>query len=161
MIVWLASFPRSGNTFLRILLHRLYGVTSSVVYDVDGVARRVGEALVGYEDRPGSYEAMRRSATLHFIKTHRQRDHRVDDADRAICLVRDGRDALVSCARQRSEADGSQYRTMLQDLIEAPGAKGTGSWGRNVLSWAQSPSPMPFSCTSRRSSPIRAVLPRV
>ncbi len=42
VIVWLASFPRSGNTFLRILLHRLYGVRSSVVYDVDGVAQRLG-----------------------------------------------------------------------------------------------------------------------
>jgi len=139
MIVWLASFPRSGNTFLRILLHRLYGITTSVVYDVDGVARRVGEALVGYEDRPGNYEAMRHSEALHFIKTHRQRDNLVDQVDRAICLVRDGRDALVSWARQRSEADGSHYRTILETLIETSSPKGTGSWGHNVLSWFQSP----------------------
>jgi len=139
MIVWLASFPRSGNTFLRILLHRLYGITTSVVYDVDGVARRVGEELVGYTVRSGSYEAMRQSETLHFIKTHRQRDDLVDDADRAICLVRDGRDALVSWARQRSEADRSQYRPILEALIETSSPKGTGSWGRNVLSWVQSP----------------------
>jgi len=25
VIVWLASYPRSGNTLLRIVLHRLYG----------------------------------------------------------------------------------------------------------------------------------------
>lgn len=129
MIVWLASFPRSGNTFLRIVLHRLYGVTTSVVYDVDGAARRVGEVLVGYEDRPGSYEAMRHSKALHFIKTHRQRDNLVDQVDRAICLVRDGRDALVSWARQRSEADGSQYRTILETLIETSSPKGTEAGG--------------------------------
>ena len=139
MIVWLASFPRSGNTFLRIVLHRLYGITTSVVYDVDGVARRVDEALIGYEDRPGSYEMMRDSEALHFIKTHRQRDDLVEQADRAICLIRDGRDALVSWARQRSEADGSQYRTILEALIETSGSRGTGSWGHNVLSWLQSP----------------------
>ena len=42
MIVWLASFPRSGNTFLRIVLHRHFGVRASVAYDFDGVAERVG-----------------------------------------------------------------------------------------------------------------------
>lgn len=141
MIVWLASFPRSGNTFLRILLHRLYGITTSVVYDVDGVARRVGEALVGYEDRPANYEAMRRSETLHFVKTHRQRNDLIDPGDRAICLVRDGRDALVSWARQRSEADGSRYRGILEALIENADTTGTGSWGCNVLSWLQPPLP--------------------
>ena len=33
MIVWLASFPRSGNTMLRILLHRFYGRLSYSLYD--------------------------------------------------------------------------------------------------------------------------------
>lgn len=80
---------------------------------------------------------MRQSETLHFIKTHRQRDDLVDEADRTICLVRDGRDALVSWARQRSEADRVQYRTILEALIETSSPKGTGSWGRNVLSWVQ------------------------
>src|ERR1700754_5135896 len=51
MIVWLASFPRSGNTFLRIVLHRLYGVRTSTVYDVDGVAERLGKDLIGFTDR--------------------------------------------------------------------------------------------------------------
>ena len=35
VIVWLASYPRSGNTFLRIVLHRLYGVPTYSVYDDD------------------------------------------------------------------------------------------------------------------------------
>jgi hypothetical protein len=42
MIVWLASFPRSGNTMLRILLHRFYGRLSYSLYEegaVDGTAR--------------------------------------------------------------------------------------------------------------------------
>lgn len=139
MIVWLASFPRSGNTFLRILLNRLYGVRSSVVYDVDGVAQRLGEPFVGYEDRPASYEAMRASSAVHFVKTHRQRDQDVDEADRAICLVRDGRDSLVSWARMMSEDDPAQFEVRLREMIERDTPIGTGSWGKNVLSWLQPP----------------------
>ena len=139
MIVWLASFPRSGNTFLRILLYRLYGVRSSTVYDVDGVAQRLGESLVGYEDRPASYAAMRASDAVHFVKTHRQRDTDVDEEDRAICLVRDGRDSLVSWARMMSEDDPAAFEPRLRELIERDAPIGTGSWGKNVLSWLQPP----------------------
>lgn len=135
MIVWIASFPRSGNTFLRIVLNRLYGVRSSVVYDVDGVADRVGEGLIGFEQRPAGYEALRASAQIHFIKTHRQRDADIQADDKAICLVRDGRDALVSWARMTSEADPAQFEAHLRAMIEQPALTGTGSWGRNVLSW--------------------------
>jgi hypothetical protein len=135
VIVWIASFPRSGNTFLRILLHRLYGVASSVVYDVDGVAERLGEAMVGFEQRPASYEEMRASDAVHFIKTHRQRDADIKDGDRAICLVRDGRDSLVSWARMQSEADAAQFEVELRKMIERNSPTGTGSWGANVLSW--------------------------
>jgi len=137
VIVWLASFPRSGNTFLRILLNRLYGVQSSTVYDVDGVARRLGDGFVGYEERPAGYAEMRASAAVHFVKTHRQRDADVDEADRAICLVRDGRDSLVSWARMMSEADPAQFELRLREMIERDTPIGTGSWGKNVLSWLQ------------------------
>jgi hypothetical protein len=52
VIVWVSSFPRSGNTFLRIVLRNLYGVRTSVVYDVDGVAERLGAEAVGFIERP-------------------------------------------------------------------------------------------------------------
>lgn len=137
MIVWVASFPRSGNTFLRIVLNRLYGLRTSVVYDVDGVAERVGGDLIGFEDRQADYEVLRASDEVHFIKTHRQRDAQIEAADKAICLVRDGRDALVSWARMRSEVDGTQFRPQLQAMMEDRAETGTGLWGRNVLSWLQ------------------------
>ena len=141
MIVWVASFPRSGNTFLRIVLNRLYGVRMSVIYDVDGVAERLGRDLVGFEDRPATYDAMRASEATHFVKTHAQRDDRVDEADRAICLVREGRDCLVSWARQVGEANPDQFEAKLTEMIDRDDARGTGSWGNNVLSWLQSPAP--------------------
>ncbi len=137
MIVWIASFPRSGNTFLRIVLNRLYGVRTSVVYDVDGVADRLGPSLVGFEERPGTFAAMRESPQLHLVKTHRPRDELVLAGDKAICLVRDGRDCLVSWARQQSEDGVRCFADVLRDLVVAPAGRGAGQWGRNVLSWLQ------------------------
>lgn len=141
MIVWLASFPRSGNTFLRIVLHRLYGIRTSTVYDVDGVAERLGTELIGFTERPGSLEDLRAADEPHFVKTHRQRDADVDENDPAICLVRDGRDALVSWARQASEADPNTYDDELRSRILRTDTVGTGSWGTNVLSWLRPPAP--------------------
>jgi hypothetical protein len=116
-------------------------VRTSVVYDVDGVAARLGPDLIGYTDRPATIEAMRASDQVHFIKTHRQRDTQIAATDRAICLVRDGRDALVSWARMASEQDPGRYATELRAMITRQDTAGTGSWGRNVLSWLQPPAP--------------------
>ena len=143
MIVWVASFPRSGNTFLRILLHRTYGIRTSTVYDVDGVAQRVGGELVGFEERPGDVEALRAADALHFVKTHRPRHDDVDPAtDRAIAIVRDGRDALVSWARLRIEGTdrtfpgtGRTFEDELAALLDVPGTTNSGPWGDHVLSW--------------------------
>lgn len=139
VIVWVCSYPRSGNTFLRIVLKQVYGVRTSVIYDVDGVAERLGRDLVGYTDRAGTLNAMRASAEAHFVKTHRQRDQDVDEADPAICLVRDGRDAMVSWARMLTEHDPSRFERELRTLINRQAPVGTGNWGRNVLSWLRPP----------------------
>lgn len=136
-IVWVSSYPRSGNTFLRIVMHRLYGVRTSVIYDVDGVAERLGPALIGFEERPGTLAAMRDSPVPHFVKTHRQRDAEVSEADRAICLVRDGRDAIVSWGHYESERTGRDFRAEVRRAIERRKPLGTGSWGRTVLSWVR------------------------
>lgn len=64
MIIWIASYPRSGNTFFRVALHRLYGVPTHVVYDVDGVAERIGSELMGARDRPADIRTMRRAFAL-------------------------------------------------------------------------------------------------
>ncbi len=137
--MWLASYPRSGNTFLRIILHRLYGIRTSTVYDVDAVAWRLGADLVGYTGRPARLTEMRADDQPHFVKTHRQRDADVDENDRAVCLVRDGRDALVSYARQASEKDPATYEDELRSMILHEDRLGTGRWGSNVVSWLRPP----------------------
>jgi hypothetical protein len=118
-------------------MHRLYGVRTSVVYDFDGVADRLGPSLVGFEERPGTFAAMCESPDVHLVKTHRPRDGQIGDGDKAVCLVRDGRDCLVSGARQRTEDDPRRYAGELRALIMLPADRGAGQWGTNVLSWLQ------------------------
>ncbi|MCD0443039.1 sulfotransferase domain-containing protein [Glycomyces sp. A-F 0318] len=149
MIVWLSSFPRSGNTFFRIALHRLYRVPTYAVYDVDGVAAQIGPELMGARDRPGSFARMRASDEVHFVKTHRQRtDPVIAEEDRAVCLVRDGRDCVVSWARLRTaplagrEDYGERFAAEARSIITRRSG-GTGGWGPNVLSWHRSAAPAP------------------
>jgi len=137
VIVWVSSYPRSGNTLLRIVLNRMFGVRTSTVYDIDGVAARLGQALVGFAERPAAYESMRAAPEIYFVKTHQPSVPPVEDTDRAICLVRDGRDALVSWARQRTEDDAQRFESELLALLALPLDHGAGQWGHNVLSWLQ------------------------
>lgn len=67
--------------------------------------------------------------------------YRMSDEDKAICLVRDGRDCLVSWARHRSESGERRVEDELRALITRPDERGAGQWGRNVLSWLQPSDP--------------------
>lgn len=131
--MWLASYPRSGNTFLRIVINRLYGRGSSTVYPVDGVRRRLGD-LVVTENAGISLAELRNSPEVHFVKTHRRRSYDASAVDGALYVARDGRDALVSFARQRTEEAPERYGDELRELIQRHSG-GTASWGQNVLSW--------------------------
>lgn len=88
MVVWLASFPRSGNTFVRILLEKLYGQQTQSLYRDDPAC----VFLNG--NAQDALNRMRKSSRLHFVKTHEL----PDDESPAILLTRDGRDAMVSYA---------------------------------------------------------------
>ena len=98
MIVWLASFPRSGNTLLRNLLKQTMGLIS---YSDDPPAVRFSETasdLLGERDLdrpwPDFYRMACDSEQTFLVKTHRPP---VDGQD-VIYVVRDGRSALWSYA---------------------------------------------------------------
>lgn len=123
MNVWLASYPRSGNTLVRMLLDRVYGIPSYAGYEekapVTHAPRPEFQMWVspmpetpgpGKPDGPDS---------LRFIKTH---GPPADDAP-AVCIVRDGRDALVSYAHYLRcfdpAASGQPFGEVLSELISA------------------------------------------
>ncbi len=146
MLIWLASYPRSGNTFFRILLNRLYGFNTTTGYDDnDPVAQMIGPQFVGYEPRQYALENLVNRPEISFVKTHRQ-PHRVSCGDQpAIYLVRDGRDAIVSFAHFRAQAQLKQgkpvdiYQLMKALILEE--SLGTGNWGQNVLHWLKRSAP--------------------
>jgi hypothetical protein len=98
MIVWLASYPRSGNTFLRLIVEIVFGIETyslhpehSLSLSADGIEKLKG-VTVQSQDIEVIYAAARDSHRLHVMKTH---DRPIDDAP-AIFIERDGRAACVS-----------------------------------------------------------------
>jgi hypothetical protein len=129
MIVWLASFPRSGNSFFRVVCRRLYGLENYSIYPekhspVDAATlSRMAEASERY-----------------LIKTHEM----ASDSNPAICLVRDGRDALVSLAwyklsgsaASNTEISEKDFQKALRNEILSTEF---GGWSSNMLSWIRRP----------------------
>src|ERR1700761_3889610 len=94
MIIWLASYPRSGNTLLRIILKSVFELPSFSKHgDEDDIAAdpKLAE-LVGHQAMTADLQQMRKSADLYLVKTH---DPPEDDG-KAIYIVRDGRAACES-----------------------------------------------------------------
>jgi hypothetical protein len=138
MIVWLASYPRSGNSFLRAVLHNLYGRKSCTVYPSRG------KTLPFYSCEPGlSLDDMIASPEWYLVKTH---DLPPDQTHPAIYVLRDGRSSVVSYAHQvlSKQGDGvvdpasEAYITLLRNIIldrRSP----FGTWSQSALAWAGRP----------------------
>lgn len=138
MIVWLASYPRSGNTFLRIVLATLYRQKSVSRYHPVGTTAKHSYC----RHNPG-LEAMSRGGETFLVKTHDLPD---DEATPAIYVVRDGRDCLVSYAQYNFAKQGrpdidvcsEEFRTVLRNLI-VDRRSPFGTWSTNVLAWSRRP----------------------
>lgn len=122
-MIWLASFPRSGNTFVRNILYEVFGVESST-FDLENGVLLEPDYLA-----------------YPVVKTHRLPSQLIPDDPtvKAVYLVRDGRDALVSMAHHRSDiiAPGSLFQENLLAAIHAEKGSFFGGWSRNVLQWIQ------------------------
>jgi hypothetical protein len=146
MIIWLASYPRSGNTYFRILLHRLYGLETHSVYPPEGTGQHVVEdvrkvmALAGQPEEECDLQAASADSKRFFVKTH---GLPAQEKAPAIVIVRDGRDALVSYAHflLKTERGVDEYQDMdlfestLEQIITSDGPYAFGSWSRNVSAW--------------------------
>lgn len=98
MIVWLASYPRSGNTLLRLIVEKVFAIDTYSLYpeyemdiSADGLQLLKGDTAKSH-DVGAIYAAAHDSRRLHVMKIH---DVPIDDFP-AIFLERDGRAACVS-----------------------------------------------------------------
>jgi hypothetical protein len=122
-IVWLASYPRSGNTFLRTILWHCFELRSASVYPKDLGGNRALEDYVGHiEHGPGIRNQLGENG-IPLIKTH----ERPQDANPAIYIVRDGRAACVSLWRFGG-------RTIPLEAVIA-GQHRFGTWADHLLAW--------------------------
>ena len=133
MIVWLASWPRSGNTFVRILLKTCLGVESYSIHSDpyfdesnDQVKEWVGQKQY-HGDQDEFLARCRADPGLHIIKTHNP----PVDLSPAIYVVRHGLAACVSYQQYARLAEGTQLG--LLEIVN--GCGWAGSWGNHVRTW--------------------------
>ena len=90
--IWLASYPRSGNTLVRTILFHCFNLKTGSVYSADFDGNESLEKCIGHieqnEDRSISFP----DGNLPIIKTHAL--HNGDNF--SIYVVRDGRAAAAS-----------------------------------------------------------------
>lgn len=136
MLIWLASYPRSGNHLARMILKQSFGLDTYTIYkDNKNSRQRAIQDLMGEqsfdEPLPDFLERARTSTELFIVKTHEF----VPDSDRAIYLVRDARAVLYSY--QRFIHDISGIDRTLPELIK--GKHWPGDWSKHVKKWSRRP----------------------
>ncbi|MFT4664003.1 MAG: glycosyltransferase involved in cell wall biosynthesis [Polaribacter sp.] len=122
-MIWLASFPRSGNTFFRNVLYEVYGIESSTFHQ---------ETNYSVDEGYSQYSVVKTHLLPNQIEPK-------DPSIKSVYLVRDGRDALVSIAHHRKDivAPGSDFEINLLEAIIAPKGSHFGGWSENVRQWSE------------------------
>jgi len=122
-IVWLASYPRSGNTFLRTILWQCFGLRSGSIYPNDLDRNRKLEEYVGHIEHGPDRQIRFPENGIPLVKTHEY----AEDNNPAIYIIRDGRAACVSFLKFYNG------RLPLEAIIE--GQHRFGTWSNHVQSW--------------------------
>ncbi len=139
MIVWLASWPRSGNTLLRTVLCQTMSLKSAsdevdekdVLGHIEVVRHNtgVGEIDGSWEDY---YQNATQSGEVFLVKTHRlPRDNQP-----AIYVVRDGRKASLSYSHFHRRYTPTPHPSLL-DLVL--GGDHYGGWSDHCRIWVTRP----------------------
>jgi len=159
MLVWIASYPRSGNTLTVLTLHDVFGIRGmGAIWDDDLALGQLRHRLVPLREAPkwqpppdldgltgeALLSALCDRPELYFVKTHRLSD--ATHPAPALYIVRDGRDALVSHAhlvksRKVPRFEGMPFNRRLSTLIH-PGIPGYGRWEANTMAWRRRDAPV-------------------
>lgn len=130
MKLWLASYPRSGNTLIRLVLNQAFGIKSTSLYPSED--KSMNEQPEWFRERIGYAGPLDRINSEQWVgvKTHGP----PTDDEPAIYVVRDGRAVLAS------------YFHLLRDFSTAKpmneiiaGDVWVGSWSDHVRAWSDRP----------------------
>ena len=91
-VIWLASYPRSGNTLLRTILWQCFNLRSASIYPNDLGGNKSLETYVGHIEHSADGQIQFPNKSTPLLKTHEP----PTDKGTAIYIVRDGRAACVS-----------------------------------------------------------------
>jgi hypothetical protein len=135
MLIWLASYPRSGNTFVRVILNSVFGTKTTSLHGQGDL--RVFSARPGVLDAVGHVQSevqgadliakAQRSDRLHVMKTHEA----PPTSDPTIYIVRDGRSAIASYHHYLNEVE--KLDVPQGAVIE--GRVYAGSWSDHFTTW--------------------------
>jgi len=135
MIVWLASYPRSGNTLFRTVLFKTMGLMSFS----DELGQKAGVVAVALQGtgvaekiKIGEWDEFYRKALeadeVFLVKTHRP----PCDDQPAIYIVRDGRKSCLSYSRYHQRFTRPPYPSLLDVVL---GADYYGGWSDHYRTW--------------------------
>ena len=130
--VLLASYPRSGSTWLRFILFHYIGLVEEGGWDADFHKLDDKMVALGRSDlrKPWPHDALPR-----FVKTHQPyRMLLFARVERAVCLVRDARDVMVSYHAFLSRRTEQPFTGTLDDFVRDPDY-GIDRWCDHYLSW--------------------------
>lgn len=134
MIIWLASYPRSGNTLTRIILKTCFDLNSYSDHPMGTIIGQESVATVGEatysSDWPSFYDHARKSPELFFIKTHRPP---IDDSP-CIYIVRDGRASSCSYYDFMGTFFPEARLSLLQIIL---GDDYNGDWSEHYAAWVR------------------------
>ncbi|MBC2695551.1 MAG: hypothetical protein HF982_09825 [Desulfobacteraceae bacterium] len=159
-LVWLASYPRSGNTLLRIILNHNFGLKSYSIYNDNSDIGKIFEVseVVGHQFmhwplflgkqhasklQPKEFEQLDplryKTQNLKLVKTHSPY-HEGFAKDKVIYIYRDGRAALRSFASYKDKFNqNNRSLSELLDTLLCCGDNMFGLWSEHALSWMQHP----------------------
>jgi hypothetical protein len=123
-IIWLASYPRSGNTLLRTILWHCFGLRSASVYRNDLGGCKALEDYVGHIEYGPDGRVHFPADGLPLVKTHEY----PQSSAPAVYIVRDGRAASISL--------WNFYNRSLSLIDVVHGRHRFGTWTDHIRAWA-------------------------
>ena len=161
MIIWLASYPKSGNTFLRSLLasyfyskdgtfefEMLKNIQQFPINEIfDKIGVDINDKYLVAKNYIKSQEEINKSKKLSFLKTHSSfckmyNKFNFSDLKNSlgvIYIVRDPRNVVTSFAHHNSKSIENTFELLTNDLTIGNEKNETevylGSWNFNYNSW--------------------------